>query len=95
MASNDVFSSVVKRIIEQQYSIIGPMAVNEANKVNGIKASSDLSSVRVTGESKKILTDLVHQYEKLFGQASVEACKDSIKELLPKLSPGDIPDFLK
>ena len=71
------------------------MAISEANKVTGLKVSPDLSAVSVTGESLKIITDLVHQYERLFGQASIEACKDSVKEVLPRISAKDIPDFLK
>lgn len=93
--NESTISLIIKSIIVQQSQIIGPMAVSEANKVSGLQVSIDLQSITVNGNSKEILISLVRQYERLFGQASVEACKDSIKEILPKISAGDIPDFLR
>ena len=88
-------STLIKAIVSNQRSIIGPMAIAEANKVIGLQISPDLQTITVNGDSKEILINLVHQYERLFGQASVEACKDSVKEILPEISVKDIPDFLK
>lgn len=86
---------LVRAIVSEQKLIIGPLAIEEANSVTGLRVSSDLKVVEVTKEGKQILTNLVHKYEELFGQASVEVCKDSIKEVLPKISSKDIPEFLK
>lgn len=93
--NESTISLIVKSIVYQQCQIIGPMAVHEANKVSGLQVSLDFQTITVQGDSKEILTNLVRQYERLFGQASVEACKDSVKEVLPKISASDIPDFLK
>jgi hypothetical protein len=85
---------VVKSIVNEQLSIMGPLAIEQANKVPGLNVSSDLNLVKINGTPDQIITDLVSQYEKLFGKASIEACRESIKQILPKLSTRDIPKFL-
>lgn len=85
---------IVKAIVSEQQTIIGPMAIDEANKVTGLKVSLDLKDVVVSGEAKTVLQSLVGQYQKLFGQASVEACKESIKQILPQIPRQEIPEFL-
>ena len=86
------YSLIVKEIIRYQESIIGPLAWSEASKVNGINTKGQ--DVLVSGDGKKILELLVKQYENLFGLASVEACKDAIRPLLPKMGEIDIPQIL-
>ncbi|MBI2008163.1 hypothetical protein HYS82_00725 [Candidatus Amesbacteria bacterium] len=85
---------IVKAIVSEQQTIIGPMAIDEANKVSGLKISVDMRDVTVSGEAKIVLQNLVGQYQKLFGQASVEACKESIKQILPQIPRQEIPEFL-
>lgn len=85
---------VVRSIVSDQVSIIGPMAIDEANRVNGLHVSSDLSSISSSGDFKNILSDLVKRYEQLFGQASIEACRESIKKILPIVNAREIPSFL-
>lgn len=95
MLSNRDATQLIKAIVEHQMEIVGPLAIEQANKVSGIQVSGDLQSVSVSGEVIDTLKKLVDQYEELFGQASVEVCKDAIKEILPQLSQRDLPDFLK
>ena len=85
---------IVKLIIIGQRTIIGPLAIDLANRVGGLKVSADLSDVRVSGGSAQILGDLVMQYEKLFGQASVEACKESVREV-GSVTSKDLPSILQ
>lgn len=92
---NQNISLLVKSIVTGQKVIIGQMAIDQANQVPGLKVSPNLETITINGDSNEILHGLVNQYKQLFGQASVEACKDSIKEILPKISAGDIPDFLR
>ena len=93
MDSNNL-TILVKAVVSEQKLIIGPMAIDEANKVSGLKISSDLKDVEVSGEAKIVLENLVGQYQKLFGQASVEACKDAIRPLLPKMKMEELPQVL-
>jgi len=87
--------SLIKNIIYGQKMIIGPMAVEQANKVNGLDISTDLSKVEVKGELKQVLIDLVKQYEQLFGQASIEVCKDAVKEIKPPIPEKSLPEVLR
>jgi len=75
--------------------IIGPLAQEQANKVNGLTVSGDLTSIAISGNSRAILGDLVQHYEQIFGQASVEACKDAVKETQLTLSKDDLPAILQ
>ena len=85
---------IVTKIIKQQENIIGPIALEQARKVAGLKISSS-GEVEIKGNSKEVLSHLVEQYEHLFGQASVEVCKDAVKELKPPPSRDELPDILK
>lgn len=86
---------LVLAIVKQQKAIMGPMAVDLANRVNGVHISNDLASIEVGGNTAQVLGDLVKQYEKLFGRASVEACKDSIREANISIPPKDLPQILQ
>jgi hypothetical protein len=85
---------VVSQIIKQQESIIGPLAFDQARKVAGLQIASN-GEIKISGNSKEVIGDLVEQYEHLFGQASIEVCKDAIKELKPPPAPEELPDILK
>ena len=44
---------------------------------------------------KVVLEKLVKQYEKLFGQASIEVCKDAVREVQNTVSKADLPEILQ
>ncbi|PIZ66497.1 hypothetical protein CO051_04055 [Candidatus Roizmanbacteria bacterium CG_4_9_14_0_2_um_filter_39_13] len=90
----DIYSSIVNTIIKQQTSIIGPIALSQAKMVAGIHFS-DEGSADLQGDPKLVLDELVKKYEKLFGKASIEVCKDAVRELIPPVSPDILPDILK
>ncbi len=90
----DPFVGAISRIIKEQQSIIGPIAVNQANKVTGLSVGG-LEDIKITGNKKEILGNLVNQYAKLFGQASIEVCKDAFSLFADKINPAEIPDILK
>ncbi|MEO6508587.1 MAG: hypothetical protein ABIO02_01415 [Patescibacteria group bacterium] len=85
---------IVKQIIHGQEAIIGPMALEQAKKVAGIQISS-AGDIKIQGNEKDVLTSLVEQYEKLFGRASVEVCKDAVKEIRPAPLPDELPEILR
>ncbi len=80
-------------IIKHQENIVGPLSWTQARKVKGLSISDN--KVKITGNGKQILADLVKQYSTLFGRASIVACKDAIKGKLPKDNNSDIPDILR
>lgn len=90
----DIYASLVDRIIKEQTSIIGPLALSQAKKVEGISFSGE-NSITIKGEPKHVVEELVRQYEHLFGNASIEVCKDAVKEITPAVSEEMLPDILK
>ena len=90
MSNYDAFA---RAIVKHQESIVGPLAWSEAEKVTGLTVKDE--GVVVSGAGMKVLEDLVKQYESLFGQASVEACKDAIRPLVPKFDDVEIPQILQ
>ncbi len=90
----DPYVEAVSRIIKEQQSIIGPIAVDQANKVTGLSVGAG-NDVKISGDKKTVLTNLVNQYAKLFGQASIEVCKEAIEPFRDKIAVTDIPDILK
>lgn len=87
------YEEAVDRIIKEQQLIIGPLAFSQASKVNGITINGE--TVTLTGNGKEILNNLVNRYSEFFGQASIEVCKDAVREITSKMTPDEIPDSLK
>ena len=85
---------MVQKIIKEQESIIGPVALEQARKVPGLKVNWEKHEVILEGNQKEIIEKLVEQYEYLFGRASVEVCKDAVKSLLSKIPQDKIPTLL-
>lgn len=88
------YEQVAAHIIKEQETIIGPLAFDQARKVNGIQIDSK-GHIKIIGNGKEVIDHLVHKYSELFGAASVEVCKDAIKQLTPSISAEDLPEILK
>jgi hypothetical protein len=46
-------------------------------------------------DSRTVVDNLVGQYDKLFGRAAREVCKEAAASLIADLSPSEIPLSLK
>ncbi len=88
-----VFVQMADKIIKEQQAIIGPVAFEQAKKVPGLKLDEQKRSVSLEGNEKEIIQKLVEQYQHLFGQTSVEVCKDAIKSL--SVPADSLPALLK
>lgn len=86
---------LVERIIREQEQIIGPLAWVEAKKVSGLTVDVKKHRVDVVGKTRDALSQLVKQYEGLFGRASREVCRDAVRSFLPEMPAQDVPDVLK
>lgn len=89
---SDFYTELATNIIEKQEVIVGPLAWIEAGKVNGLYIANKEITIKET--PKKILGSLVKQYETLFGQASLEVCKDAVRNLLVDVEQEKIPEVL-
>lgn len=91
----DIYAQIATKIIEQQETIIGPVAAEQARGVNGLKLDWGKHEVTVTGDGRAVIDKLVAQYRHLFGQVSVEVCKDAAAKLISQLPPEQLPKSLQ
>ena len=92
-----LFPQIVIRIIKEQELVIGPLAWDEARKVQGIEVL-DQKTGEISfqnGDVREIINNLVAQYEKIFGKASHEVCKEAVQDLIAEMPPEEIPSSLK
>lgn len=91
----DTILKIPIRIIKEQELVIGPLAWDEARKVTGLTVDQIHDSVSFSGDSKDVINRLVAQYERLFGKASHEVCRDAVQDIIKELKPEEIPSSLK
>lgn len=97
MDTATLFPQIAVRIIREQELIIGPLAWDEARKVQGLQV---IDSIRgkvnfQNGDLKNTVNKLVAQYERIFGLTSHEVCRDAVRDIIAGMSPEDIPSSLK
>lgn len=90
----DPVAQAASKIIKEQEAIIGPIALDQAKKVSGM-AVVTADDIKITGNKKQALDNLVKQFEKLFGRASVQVCKEAFEPFAEKIPQTDIPDILR
>lgn len=91
----DVYAEIAKKIIEKQETIMGPVAVEQAEQVPNLLIDwAKEHHVTVNGDAAKAIDILVGQYESLFGQISVEVSKEAAAPLLSQLTPDKQPATL-
>ncbi|MEK7509297.1 MAG: hypothetical protein AAB605_01135 [Patescibacteria group bacterium] len=89
-------NDIAVRIIKEQELVIGPLAWSEARKVTGLTIVNQTRvEIAVVGNSKEVIDRLVAQYERLFGRASHEVCREATLSLVMKMSPSEVPASLR
>ena len=87
---------MAEKIIKEQELVIGPLAWSEARKVQGITIDTQKGAVVISNSDPKATVDrLVAQYERLFGRASHEVCREAAAPLIATLLPAEIPSSLR
>lgn len=87
--------TIVSRIVKEQQTVMGPIALELAKNVKGLKISS-LKNIEIVGTNEKeVIKELVKEYEKLFGHASIEVCKDAVRAIKPAVQEEEIPEILR
>lgn len=91
-----IFDQISLRIIKEQELVIGPVAWDEARKVQGFKVlDQSKDEVAIEGDPAEVLNKLVAQYSRLFGQVSKEVCKQAVQDLIAELPQDQVPDSLQ
>jgi hypothetical protein len=93
-ANDDIITQIAENIIKEQESIIGPVALEQAIKVEGLKIDLATNKITFEGDKKEILERLVKQYELLFGRISVEICKEAVRNIIPQAPKDQVPQIL-
>lgn len=91
------FSQIAIRIIKEQEFIIGSLAWDEARKVQGLQVL-DQKKGKINlqnGDMCVVINKLVAQYERIFGKASHEVCRDAVRDIIATLPPEEVPASLK
>lgn len=91
----DVYAKLAESIISRQEAIIGPVAIEQARSVSGLDIDWPHKKVAISGDKIKVIDNLVGQYKSLFGQTSVEVCKEAVGRLAQQLSPDQMPASLR
>lgn len=91
----DTILKIPIRIIKEQELVIGPLAWDEARKVSGLNVDQFSGSVSFSGDGKDVINRLVAQYERLFGKASHEVCREAVQDIIAGIPAEDVPSSLK
>ena len=75
--------------------MIGPLAWSEAGKVRGLQVNAQKGEVAIAnGDPKAAVDRLVAQYERLFGRASEEVCREAVASLIASMPKTEVPASL-
>jgi hypothetical protein len=89
-----VFEQIVVKIIKSQEAIIGPVAIEQAQRVPHLKVDWDNQKVDIDGNAAGVIDELVEVYKELFGQISVEVSKEAAAPLIGQLPADQMPKAL-
>ena len=89
----DVYAQIALKIVSAQEAIIGPVAVEQAERVPHIKIDWNKHEIKIDGDESQAITALVEAYQQLFGQVSKEVSKEAAAPLLGQLQ--QLPEALK
>ena len=93
--ASEAINSLVLEIVQSQSRIIGPVAWDEAMKVPGLTTDIKNNSLSVNGDPKIVLEKLVGRYEGLFGNASLQICREAASKFISQIPPEQMPTILK
>ena len=91
-----ILDQITTKIIKEQELIVGPLAWSEAEKVKGLQIVDSKKGEVIFSDpdQKEVVNRLVIQYERIFGRASHEVCREAVVSLIADLSPSEVPSSL-
>ena len=92
---NDEYEKMIVAIIQEQETVIGPVAIDQARLVPGIDLDWDKKEATISKDPKQTIDKLVAQYKSLFGKISVEVCKEAVGRVGQHLSAEQMPVSLR
>ena len=89
----NVYEKLTKAIIDETNTIVGPVAIMQANTVKGLKVST--VEVHITANPPKVISDLINAYKTIIGSVAVTLAKKAAEPILEKNPKLKIPNELK
>lgn len=93
--STSVYAQIVERIISEQESIIGPIVLEQAESIKGLKVNWQKRDITFHGKEAQVIEELIEKYRDFFGQVSVEVCKHAVRQLVAQLPDNERPMLLR
>jgi hypothetical protein len=91
----EVYAKIALSIIRRQETIIGPVAIEQAEHIPHLKLDWKGQDVQIDGDPISVIDNLVRAYGRLFGQVSVEVSKQAAAPFLSKVHPNHLPHTLE
>jgi hypothetical protein len=91
----DILSQIAVKIIRAQEAIIGPIAIEQAQRVPHLNIDWNKKEIKIDGNETEAVEALVEIYQELFGQISKEVSKEAAAPLLSQLPAASLPEALK
>lgn len=91
----DIYTQIVESIIRHQETIIGPVAIEQAQHIPHLTLDWSKKDIRIDGDPVPVVDNLVKAYSQLFGKISVEVSRDAVAPLLRQLHPSRLPHTLE
>ncbi|MBI2620860.1 hypothetical protein HYW61_01380 [candidate division WWE3 bacterium] len=88
----DRYTEAVRVITSAQEEIVGRnVALGLAGRVNGLDIMNN--EIHISRQPHDVLKELINEYKKLFGQASVEVCRDALHMLQTEFTKNELDDY--
>lgn len=91
----DTYSQIILSIVGRQETIIGPVAVEQAEHVPHLKLDWSKREVHLDGDPSSVVDALVQAYSRLFGKISIEVSKEAAAPFLSQLDASALPHTLR
>lgn len=91
----EIFAKMAEQIIKEQENIIGPVALEQAKRIRGLKINWSKHEISFEGDKKDIIEKLIEAYRDLFGQVSVEFCREAVRNLITEIPKEERPLLLQ
>jgi len=90
----DIYVQMASKIIKAQQDVVGPVAFEQAKRVDGVKLGNTHEELKIDGDKKVVLELLIKQYEGMFGRASIEVCKNAVRGIINNVPKDQVPQLL-
>ncbi len=91
MADQEVYNDLLTRIIENEQSFYGNLAIDILRKVNGLDISDEGKVLTMSGDFKSTIYGIITEYKKFDGDLSLNIIKNIIEAYRSSYPGVDFP----